>query len=202
MRRFLRKIKFRHIIYTTLIILLVYFSFALFFGFIYAPSKIEGYSMEDTIYDGDWLIIKKINIDPDQLQRGDIIIMKGEPKRFTLLWFLNDSEIAKRFMPSPIGEDWIKRIVAVGGDVVELRKDSIYVNGVRLVEPYLKDRNTTYDKHLIEYPYTVPEGEFFVMGDNRLKSHDSRNIGSIRGDEIIGISEYRIWPLSRLGRID
>jgi signal peptidase I len=189
-------------IYSLIIIIAVYFSFALFFGFVYAPSKIEGSSMEDTIFDGDWLLIKKIHINPDQLQRGDIIIMKGEPKRFTLLWFLNDSEIAKRFMPSPIGEDWIKRIVAVEGDVVDLQKDSIYINGVRLIEPYLKDRNTTYDKHLIEFPYTVPEGEFFIMGDNRLVSHDSRNIGSIKGDEIIGISKFRILPLSRFGKID
>lgn len=202
MRRFLRKIKLKHIFYTLLIAFVIFLAVLLIFGFLYAPSKIEGDSMEDTIFDGDWLIIRKTGLNIEKLQRGDIIIMHGEPKKYTLLSFLNDSEIAKRFVPSPIGEDWIKRIIAVGGDVVDLQKDSIYVNGVRLIEPYLKDRNTTYDKRLIEFPYTVPEGEFFVMGDNRLVSHDSRNIGSINADEIIGTSDFRILPLSRFGKFD
>ena len=202
MRRFLRKIKPRHIFYSSLILLAVFFAILLFFGFLYAPSKIEGDSMENTIYDGDWLIINKININPAKLESGDIIIMKGEPKRYTLLKFLNKSEFAKRFLPSPIGEDWIKRIVAVGGDVVDIIDDRIFVNGVVLAEPYVKYQGTTYERKLVEFPYTVPEGEFFVMGDNRLESHDSRNIGSIHGDEIIGTSSFRILPLSRFGKID
>ena len=202
MRRFLKKIKLKHILCLALIIIIVVFSILLVFGFLYAPSKIEGDSMEETIYDGDWLIINKINLSPDKLKRGDIIIMKGEPKRYTLLSFLNKSEFAKRFLPSPIGEDWIKRIVAVGGDTVELINSRIYINGIILAEPYLKDQGVTYSKRLTEFPYTVPDGEFFVMGDNRVVSHDSRNIGSIQGDEIIGTSKYRIWPLSGFGKID
>jgi len=202
MRRFLKKIKLKHILYLALIIIIVVFSILLVFGFLYAPSKIEGDSMEETIYDGDWLIINKINLSPDKLKRGDIIIMNGEPKRYTLFSFLNKSEFAKRFLPSPIGEDWIKRIVAVGGDTVELINSRIYINGIILAEPYLKDQGVTYSKGLTEFPYTVPDGEFFVMGDNRVVSHDSRNIGSIQGDEIIGTSKYRIWPLSGFGKID
>lgn len=202
MNRFFNKIKLKHIISFTVIAIIVFFAILLLFGFFYAPSKIEGESMENTIYDGDWLIIDRINLNTDTLERGDIIIMKGEPKKFTLLKFLNNSNFAKQFLPSSIGEDWIKRIVAIEGDIVELFNDSIYVNGVRLVEPYLKTRNSTYDKGLTEFPYTVPENEFFIMGDNRLVSHDSRNIGSIGADEILGTSNFRILPLSRFGKFD
>lgn len=202
MGHFLRKIKLKHILLASLIFFLVFMAILLIFGFLYAPSKIEGDSMENTIFDGDWLIIKKINIDPDKLTHGDIIIMEGEPKRYTLLKFLNKSKFAKRFLPSPIGEDWIKRIVAVEGDMVDLINDRIYINGIVLAEPYLKAQGKTYNRKLIDFPYTVPENEFFVMGDNRLESHDSRNIGSINADEIIGTSNFRIWPLSRFGKID
>ncbi len=202
MRRFLKKIKLRHVLYLALIIIVVVFALLLLFGFLYAPSRIEGDSMEKTIYDGDWLIIKKVNIDTDSLSHGDIIIMEGEPKKYTLFSFLNNSDFAKRFLPSPIGEDWIKRIIAIEGETVDLINDRIYVNGIVIAEPYLKGQGTTYDKRLIEFPYTIPENEFFVMGDNRLESHDSRNIGSIGADEIIGTSNFRIWPLSRFGKID
>ena len=202
MRHFLRNIKLKHILFLTLIIIIVVFAILLLFGFLYAPSKIEGDSMEDTIYDGDWLIIKKINLSPDKLKRGDIIIMEGEPKRYTLFSFLNKSDFAKRFMPSPIGEDWIKRIVAIGGDMVELINNRIYVNGIRLAESNKKRQAVTYTKGLTEFPYIVPDDEFFVMGDNRAVSYDSRNIGSIHADEIIGTSKFRIWPLSGFGKID
>jgi len=202
MNRFLNKLKLKHFIIFMLIALIVFFAILLLFGFFYAPSKIEGKSMENTIYDSDWLIIDRTKIKIDQLEYGDIIIMRGEPKKFTLLKFLNDSQFAKHFLPSAIGEDWIKRIVTVEGDVVELLNDSIHVNGVRLIEPYIKERNSTYDIGLIKFPYIVPENEFFIMGDNRLGSYDSRNIGSIKSEEIIGTSNFRIWPLTRFGKFD
>lgn len=202
MNRLLKKIKLKHIVSLIVIALIIFFAILFLFGFYYAPSKIEGESMENTIHDGDWLIIDRIHLNTDNLVRGDIIIMKGEPKKFTLLKFLNNSKFAKQFLPSSIGEDWIKRIVAIEGDVVEILNDSVYVNGIRLVEPYLKARNTTYEKGLIEFPYTVPENEYFIMGDNRLVSHDSRNIGSIKADEILGTSNFRILPLNKFGKFN
>lgn len=202
MHRILKKIKLKHILAFLGIFLVLFFSFLFLFGFFYAPSKIEGESMENTIFDGDWLIINRTKLNTDNLERGDIIIMKGEPKRFTLLKFLNNSQVAKQFLPTSIGEDWIKRIVAIEGDIVEIKNDSIYVNGVRLIEPYIKTRNSTYSKSLVDFPFIVPANEFFIMGDNRLVSHDSRNIGSIKADEIIGTSNFRILPLSRFGKFD
>jgi len=200
MNRLLRKIKLKYVINTLLIILLVTLILLLFFGFLYAPSIIEGDSMENTIHNHDWVILDKVKINQIEPERGDIVILEGEPKKFTLFKFLNKSEFAKRFLPAPIGEDWIKRVIAVGGDTVDIINDSIYINGEKINEPYLKEENKTYDRHLIELPYQVPYGEYFVMGDNRLVSHDSRNFGSIDRDEIIGTSEIRIWPISRIGK--
>lgn len=197
-----KKIKIKHIIYLLLVTFVVILVLLLFFGFLYAPSKIEGDSMENTIYNHDWIILDKVKINQNEPERGDIIILEGEPKKYTLLKFLNKSDFAKHFLPAPIGEDWIKRIIAVGGDTVEIINDSIYINGEKLNEPYLKEENRTYDRHLIEMPFIVPDGEFFVMGDNRLVSHDSRNFGSVKREVIIGTSNIRIWPLSRLGIFD
>lgn len=202
MNRFFRKIKLKHIIIFSLIVFAVTFVLLLFFGFLYAPSKIEGDSMENTIYDHDWIILDKVKINQSEPERGEIVILEGEPKKFTLFTFLNKSDFMKRFLPAPIGEDWIKRIIAVGGDTVDIINDSIYINGEKLNEPYLKEENHTYERHLIEFPYLVPDGEYFVMGDNRIVSHDSRNFGSVKREIIIGTSEIRIWPIKRVGRFE
>lgn len=202
MNRLLKKIKLKYIMLILLVIIFVTFVLMLFFGFLYAPSKIVGDSMENTIYNHEWIILDKIKINQIDPGRGDIVILEGEPKKYTLFKFLNNSDFAKHFLPAPIGEDWIKRIIAIGGDTVDIIDDSIYINGEKLYEPYLKEENKTYDRHLIEFPFTVPEGEYFVMGDNRAVSHDSRNFGSIEREAIIGTSEIRIWPISRIGKFE
>lgn len=200
MNRLFRNIKLKNLINLFLIVLVIYFVFILFFGFLYAPSKIIGDSMENTIYNNDWIILDKIKLNYSEPERGDIVILEGEPKKYTLFRFLNNSDFIKHFLPAPIGEDWIKRVIAIGGDTVDIIEDSIYLNGEKLDESYLKSNSSTYTRHLTEFPYEVPEGEYFVMGDNRIVSHDSRNFGSVKREEIIGTAQIRIWPISKIGK--
>ncbi|MBN2558693.1 MAG: signal peptidase I, partial [Clostridia bacterium] len=136
------------------------------------------------------------------IRRGDLVIIEVEKHRFTLLKFLNDIPLAGKLLRTPVGKDYIKRVVAIGGDIVDFKDGWLYINGERQEEPYTKDVKYTFDKGFIELPYLVEEGRYFVLGDNRADSNDSRNFGSIGRDIILGIVRIRIWPPGDFGRID
>lgn len=95
----------------------------------------------------------------------------------------------------------IKRVIARGGDSVEIGEDgTVYVNGEALEETYLI-RGRSPGESDIAYPFTVPDGQFFVLNDNREESADSRSasLGCVSGDQIAGRIVFRIWPLNRIG---
>ena len=96
---------------------------------------------------------------------------------------------------SPDIEDLIKRVVAVGGETIEIRDNQVFVDGVPIDEPYLYPGTDMPDFG----PVAVPEGDVFVMGDNRNHSKDSRVFGAIPADSIVGKAFVRIWPLGRIG---
>lgn len=135
--------------------------------------------MMPTLHNGDRMIVNKL----------------GKPDRFDIIVF-----------HAPEQKDYIKRVIGLPGDTVEYKDDILYVNGKAYEEPYLD----TYKEHIIddgpltpdfileETPgghTTVPEGEVFVMGDNRRFSKDSRHIGTIPLDEIIGDTNLVYWPI-------
>lgn len=119
------------------------------------PAKIVGDSMEPTLHDGRYVAVNRISKD---LVAGDIIIFNIYDKKYL-----------------------VKRVIAVEGDVLEIKNGEIHVNGVRLDEPYIKEK--WYDGF---YSGVIPEGHIYVMGDNRNDSIDSRNIGSIKMNTILG----------------
>ncbi len=170
-------------------------------GLIFEPVIIDGSSMNDTLVNRDRVILNKIGLAFSEPKIGEIVVIEIEPPKYSLFKFLNDFTWAKKFLPTITGIDYIKRIVAESGDKVEIKNGYLYINDIKQNEDYLKEEQSTKPK-FISYPYIVPEGEFFVLGDNRLHSTDSREFGSISKDKILGKVSFRIWPLISIGNLN
>lgn len=146
--------------------------------FIFEPITVEGSSMVPTLHDGDMLIVDKISYRFTAPKRGDIVIFK---------------------YPGDMRENFVKRIIAVSGDEIEIKNGEVYVNGKRLVEDYIEAKTQTGFNDSI-----VPPGTIFVLGDNRNGSKDSRDpqVGFVPVDNIVGRAVLRIWPVQRIGALD
>ncbi len=157
----------------------------LYFGISFAVQAVhvEGLSMYATLDDNDYLIANKIDYRLHPPQRGDIIILRP---------------------PTDNSKDFIKRVIALPGERLLIRDGYVYINGHKLVEPYLPEAWTTLNNPA---PWSVGDGavipanEYFVMGDNRNRSQDSRIFGPISRDRIDGRAWFRIWPLDHFGNI-
>ncbi|MCA0990209.1 signal peptidase I [Pseudalkalibacillus hwajinpoensis] len=150
--------------------------------FIFAPIVVDGESMMPTLQDRDRMIVNKISYNIGDAERFDIIVFEA-----------------------PEGKDYIKRVIGLPGDKVEYKGDMLYVNGKAMNEPYLEsykedllEGNLTYDFDLtgVTGEATVPEGHLFVMGDNRQHSKDSRSIGFVPVEKVIGEANVIFWPLN------
>ena len=170
-------------------------------GFLFEPVIIEGRSMLDTLKDGDRVILNKISLAFHEPDYGDVVVIEIEPPTFQVLKFLNNSNAAKKLLPTMTGADYIKRVIAKEGDVVDIKDGYVYVNGVKIEEAYVKTQGTTLLSSTA-MPYKVEEGKYFVLGDNRVESRDSRSFGTIDEEQLIGIARTRIWPLHSIGKID
>jgi signal peptidase I len=170
-------------------------------GFLFEPVIIEGTSMMDTLMDGDRVILNKIGLKAHELDYGDIVVLEMEEPYFNVLKFLNDSKLAKKLLPTLTGSDYIKRVIANEGDTVDIIGGYVYVNGEPINEPYVKTEGIT-RKMSVEMPYKVSEGMYFVMGDNRAASRDSRSFGEVSKEQVIGLVTFRIWPIREIGKID
>ena len=144
----------------------------LVFAFVFRIATVKGGSMNPTLNDGDWLAVKAINT---EIKRGDIIIIT---------------------QPNSLNEPLVKRVIALGGDEVDINfsEGTVTVNGNVLYEPYIAE--STMRQFDIAFPITVPNGCYFVMGDNRNNSIDSRSnvVGFIKYGYILGTAEARLIP--------
>ena len=104
-------------------------------------------------------------------------------------------------LATPPNEDFIKRVIGLPGDTIEIKQGVTYRNGKPLTEPYIKPLSAEQKKHMQPYgPYKVPPGDLFVLGDNRLNSNDSRyELGPVPIHDVIGKAFITIWPPSRFG---
>lgn len=145
--------------------------------FVIEPYKIPTGSMEQTIQVGDRVIGEKVSYRFRDPQPGEIVTFLREQDGHT--------------------DTLIKRVIAVGGQTVDLRDGAVYVDGVALDEPYVGGQPTLPLQGgdlPIAYPYTVPEGYLWVMGDNRTNSRDSRAIGPIRVEDVTSHAVVIFWP--------
>jgi signal peptidase I len=140
-------------------------------------------SMEPTLQEGDRVLVNKLSYRLHDVHRGDIVVFERPPA-------------AESADPAHDIPDLIKRVIGLPGDTIEARADGfVYINDHRLDESYLPDGTRTTNLPRQE----VPEGEVFVMGDNRTNSADSREFGPIDEDLIVGRAFIRIWPLDDIG---
>lgn len=166
-------------------------------AFIFSTYKVNMVSMENTLFEGHSVIVYKTGYFINQPKYNDIIVFMHE-----------EGQIKNFFKYLPIknpGEvDYIKRVIGLPGDQIDIREGAVYRKAVgesefkKLDEPYVKGIT---DPKGMQLPYTVPEDKLFVMGDNREQSLDSREIGPIDVDSVIGKAVLRIWPFSEFGGI-
>lgn len=154
-------------------------------------------SMEPTLVPGDRVIVAKVPYYFGDPQRGDIIVFEEpdpskEPKRGVVGGFTHWLGQGLGFAP-PDNPDYIKRVIGLPGDLVWARRGHVFVSGVRLAEPYLKEKTARFDQT------RVPAGKLFVMGDNRSNSLDSRfGLGFVPIDRVIGKAVVIIWPIGNI----
>lgn len=150
--------------------------------FLFSNYVVEGVSMQPTLQDGNKLVINKIGYQIGDFDRFDVIVFHA-----------NESE------------DYVKRVIGLPGDEVAYEDDKLYINGEYYEEPYLEEfkeegKRLTGDFTLEELTgeTEVPEGQLFVLGDNREQSLDSRIFGFIDQDSVVGKVNLRYWPLDEL----
>jgi signal peptidase I len=146
--------------------------------FVFQAFYIPSSSMTPTLDVGDRVLVNKLSADLDGIHRGDLVVFERP----------DDDDGAGV-------EDLIKRVIGMPGDTVEVDDSTVLIDGEELDEPYLPDGLDYPDMA----PVVVPDGEIFVMGDNRGSSRDSRVFGPVPEDDIVGRAFFRIWPLTNLG---
>lgn len=166
--------------------------------FLFQAFWIPSSSMEDTLQVFDRVLVSKISYEISDIGRGDIIVF-DDPRPGFEQPDEDALERAVRNLKESIGlvtpqSEFIKRVIGLPGDVVEGREGGVFVNGVRLVEPYVREPETPIRSF---GPVEVPPGSLFMMGDNRQASQDSRIFGPIPIDQVVGKAFVIIWPTSR-----
>ena len=146
--------------------------------FLIEPFRIPSGSMLPTLLIGDHLFVNKFLYNFDEIDRGDVVVFK---------------------FPIDPTKSYIKRVIGLPGDVVEIIDGSVRLNGKPYLEPYVlkrfRDRGT--------YPrVVVPEGEYFVLGDHRNTSNDSRTWGTVEHSYVTGKAVFSYWPLERFGVLE
>ena len=155
--------------------------------FVFTPVVVKGDSMDPTLIDGERVIALKNT----EIKRSDIVTFPA---------------------PDDPGKNYIKRVIGLPGDTIEYKNDELYINGKEYEEPYLDEfKGELEDDQPLTSDFTlndlfgaekVPEGELFVLGDNRRISKDSRIIGMIKEKNIMADVKFVFWPLDRFGTVD
>lgn len=147
-------------------------------AFLFQPFKVEGTSMQPRLSENERILVNKLIYRIWPVERGDVVVF----------WFPGDQ-----------GRSFIKRVIGLPGDLVEIRDGRVLVNGDYLDEPYVPE---AFRERQDSGPLRIEEGYYYVLGDHRSVSNDSRSWGMVPEDLIYGKAILRYWPVRRLGVID
>ncbi|MGZ6340973.1 MAG: signal peptidase I, partial [Candidatus Limnocylindrales bacterium] len=151
-------------------------------NFVAQPYRVQQQSMEHTLEPDQYVLVDKLTPRFDEYKRGDIVVFDPPP------------EWAQEQPSTP----FIKRVIGLAGDRIEIKDARVYVNGIALEEPYVYQGQPTTSSGGQD-TWVVPQGDLFVMGDHRANSADSRVFGPIPRDRVIGRAWLRYWPLGTFG---
>ncbi len=167
-----------HVLAVWLRDLVIALLFAAFFVvFLYVPVKVEGTSMMPLLDDQERIFVNKFVYRIEAVERGDIVVFH---------------------YPRDPSTSYIKRVIAVAGDRIRIDDGKVFLNGKRLIEDYVPPEFADDSS----YPeITVPRGYYFVLGDHRNMSRDSRIIGPVEEHYIYGKAVFGYWPVDKLGRV-
>ena len=146
-------------------------------AFVAQAFRVQGTSMEPLLLDGERIVVNKFIYRFQPIERGDVVVF----------WYPRDPSVS-----------FIKRVVGLPGDLVEIRSGQLLVNGLPAPEIYLPSSFRDGDSYP---PNEVRKGYYFVLGDHRRSSNDSRSWGEVPEKYIYGRAVFRFWPLDRLGPI-
>ncbi|NLM59433.1 MAG: signal peptidase I [Clostridium sp.] len=167
-------------------------------SYVFEWVVVDGKSMENTLMDEQVLFVNKLQYKFNEPKRGDIVIIQIAEGNWDYLSFAKNFRALTNLLPSQGEVNYIKRIVGLPGDEIDIIDGYLYINGEKQVEPYIK--GMTYEQSF-DLPRIVPENCVFVMGDNREYSKDSRQIGFIKLSQIKGKAVFRIKPFDEIGSI-
>jgi signal peptidase I len=150
---------------------------ALIITCIYQPVRVEGTSMQPRLHNDDRLFINKFVYRFEHVHRGDVVVFH---------------------YPADPSKSYIKRVIALPGDDLEITDGAVFINGERIREPYVPER---YQDGRSVVEQTIPKGDFWVMGDHRSISSDSRDFGPIAKTAIYGKASFVYWPAYGIGPV-
>ena len=144
--------------------------------FLVTPARVDGKSMEPTLKNNNLVLLNKLNYRLNEVERFDIVVLNYK------------------------GEKLIKRIIGLPGEYIEYKDDNLYVNGNLIFENFEHKKTADFKLESIGY-LKIPGDKYFVVGDNRSNSVDSRMIGLVDRKDILGNSNIRIFPFNKIGKI-
>jgi len=156
--------------------------FAVVYIFLFQPHQVDGQSMEPNFHNKEYILTDKVSYRLGEPKRGDVVVFHS---------------------PQDASTDFIKRIMGVPGDMIMLNGGHFYLNGEMLSENYINDPGQVMPGRFLREGASVevPPDQYFVMGDNRLHSSDSREWGFVTRQGIVGRAFFRYWPVNAFGLI-
>lgn len=165
-------------------------------GFVFEFVLVDGPSMQNTMFTGERLLVYKLGYEFSYPDKGDIVVFKFKEGTESRLPLIENMPLEDKIIPKKDEIDYIKRVIAVPGDKVDIRDRCIYVNDKKEEGTYWVGETEPYST--LKYPFEVEPNKLFVVGDNRQMSSDSRSFGLIDIEQVKGKAVFRVFPFNKI----